>query len=223
MNVYFQIGTNDGNDNFKQLCIKNNADMIVLVEPNIKHLNSITQNYHICKNVHIINKAIYYNDNDEVELFIPAKDGIYGNKGVNNHRYSDGEFSLLPMNDWGEKKDMCVITAKTITFDSLCKELNITKIKYLQIDTEGFDSEIIKMIDLDKVDIDTIRYEKWGFDPQSFTRHNNTNTNLDLNRLGNNGMKDVEQKLLKYNYKLTDIVDRYGNDIIASKQKSSIV
>ena len=52
------------------------------------------------------------------------------------------------MNDWGEKDDMVKITAKSITFDEICKVNNITNIEYLQIDTEGFDCEIIKMIDL---------------------------------------------------------------------------
>jgi hypothetical protein len=73
MKTYFQIGTNDGNDTFRELCIKHKPDMIVLVEANYKHLNSIQNNYKYCVNVHIINKAIYYNDNDEVELFIPEK------------------------------------------------------------------------------------------------------------------------------------------------------
>ena len=63
MKTYFQIGTNDGNDNFRNLCIKHKPDMIVLVEANSKHLNSIQNNYKSFVNVHTINKAIYYNDN----------------------------------------------------------------------------------------------------------------------------------------------------------------
>ena len=220
MKTYFQIGTNDGNDNFRNLCIKHKPDMIVLVEANSKHLNSIQNNYKSFVNVHTINKAIYYNDNDEVELFIPAKDGIYGEPGVQperkqgNHTYTDGQFSLLPMNDWGEKKNMCSFKATTIKFDTICEQLNITNIEYLQIDTEGFDSEIIKMIDLDKYNIKNIRYEKWGFSTECFTKYNSDDN---LNNYGNEGMKLVEQKLKKYNYKLRDINDRDGNDIIATK------
>ena len=220
MKTYFQIGTNDGNDSFRELCIKHKPDMIVLVEANSKHLNSIQNNYEYCVNVHIINKAIYYNDNEEVELFIPAKDGIYGQPGVQpdrkrgNHTYTDGQFSLLPMNDWGEKKNMCSFKATTIKFDTICEQLNITDIEYLQMDTEGFDSEIIKMIDLDKYNIKNIRYEKWGFSTECFTKYNSDDN---LNNYGIEGMKLVEQKLKKYNYKLCDINDRDGNDIIATK------
>jgi hypothetical protein len=36
-------------------------------------------------------------------LFL-KKEGIYGKPGENNHTYTDGQFSLLPMNDLGEKK-----------------------------------------------------------------------------------------------------------------------
>jgi FkbM family methyltransferase len=214
MKVFFQIGTNNGNDQFRQICIQNKPDMIVLVEANSKHLNSIKDNYKDLLNVHIINKAIYYKDNDEVELFIPAKDGIYGEPGENKHTYTDGQFSLLPMNDWGDKKNMCSFKAQTITFDTICEQLNIKNIEYLQIDTEGFDSEIIKMIDLDKYNIKNIRYEKWGFPIERFTKYNN---NENINEYGVEGMKLIEQKLLKYNYQLRDINDRDGNDIIATK------
>jgi FkbM family methyltransferase len=212
MNIYFQIGTNNGNDNFKTLCMKNKPDIIILVEPNDKHLESIKKNYSNLKNVNIINKAIYYTDDEEVELFIPAINGIYGNIGKNNHKYTDGQLSLLPMNDWGDKCDMYKIKAKTITFDTICKKFNITNIDYLQIDTEGFDSEIISMINLNKYNIKKIRYEKWGFDKERFTKHNDN-----TKKLGKEGMKMVEEKLLKHGYVLNSIHDRYGNDIIAIK------
>ena len=221
MKTYFQIGTNDGNDGFRRLCILDKPDIIILVEPNIKHLTSIQNNYKDFSNVHIFNNAIYYQNDEEVELFIPAKDGIYGLPGVQpdrkqgNHTYTDGQFSLLPMNDWGEKKNMCSFKAKTITFDTICEQLNIKNIDFLQIDTEGFDSEIIRMIDLSKYNIKNIRYEKWGFSKECFTKYHNENDNL--NYFGSEGMKLVEQKLLNNNYVLRDISDSDGDDIIATK------
>jgi hypothetical protein len=112
------------------------------------------------------------------------------------------------------KKNMCSFKAQTITFDTICEKLNIKDIEYLQIDTEGFDSEIIKMIYLDKYNIKNIRYEKWGFSTECFTKYN---SDENLNNYGIEGMKLVEQKLLKYNYNLRDINDRSGHDIIATK------
>jgi FkbM family methyltransferase len=196
--------------------------MVVLVEANSKHLDSINRNYSGINNVHIINKAIYYENDQEVELFIPAKDGVYGQPGVQplalrNHTYTDGQFSLLPMMDWGEKKNICSFKAQTITFDTICSDLNITEIDYLQIDTEGFDSEIIRMIDMDRYNIRQIRYEKWGFKPEVFNEHNSEREHIDTNKLGANGMQLVKEKLEKYGYTLRDINDRDGNDILAVK------
>jgi FkbM family methyltransferase len=220
--VFFQIGTNNGNDNFNQLCRTNNPDMIILVEPNPKHIASIQKLYSSFSNVHIINKAIFYTNDEEVKLYIPAKDGIYGQSSVQpgrtsgNSTYTDGHFSLLPMNDWGEKQNLCSFTAQSITFDAICDSLSITNIQYLQIDTEGFDSEIIKMINFDKYNIECIRYEKWGFDEECFTKHIDSNKS-NPQELGKAGMEIVKQKLLKYNYTSRDIKDRDGNDIIATK------
>lgn len=211
--VFFQIGTNTGNDRFRKLCIEHKPDIIVLVEPNIIHTKDIENNYRGIPNIHIFINAIYYEDNKEVELYLPAINGVYGNKGENGHRYSNGEFSLLPMNDWGDKKNMIKIIAKTITFDTICQKLNITDIEYLQIDTEGFDSEIIKMLDLNKYNIKQIRYEKWSFSVDRFARYHNENKE----KFGINGMKFVEEKLKNNGYTLRDINDMDGNDIIAQK------
>ena len=113
MKVFMQIGTNTGNDRFLQLCKNHNPDLIILVEANKMHVKSINENYKMFPNVKLFTNAVYYEDDKEVSLYIPAKDGIYGNPGVQpdrkqgNHTYTHGEFSLLPMNDWGEKK-ICV-------------------------------------------------------------------------------------------------------------------
>ena len=210
--VFFQIGTNDGNDLFRELVIKNNPDIIILVEPNESLINEIKKNYMNIKNVHIYNNAVYYNDDEMLELYIPAKNGIMGTRADNNIIYDDGHFSLLPMNDWGSKNDMVKITTKSITFDKICRIHNITNIDYLQIDTEGFDSEIIKMINLSKYKINKIRFEKWGFKTECFTDYNKEKAN----ELGINGMNNSINKLKEHNYLINEISDPDGNDIIAS-------
>lgn len=210
--VYFQIGTNIGNDLFKTKCINDKPTKIILVEPNPLHKESIKNNYKEFSNVHIFINAIYYNDDETIQLQVPANNGIFGNPGENGVIYNHSHLSLVPMNDWGSKENMFKINAKSITFYTICKKLNIDNIDYLQIDTEGFDSEIIKMIDFDKINIKQIRYEKWLFDSSKFT-----NNFGDNNELGETGMKIVKNKLEKYGYILNDIRDRSGNDIIATK------
>jgi hypothetical protein len=115
------------------------------------------------------------------------------------------------MNDWGEKKHMVEIKAKTITFSTLCKLYNITHIDYLQIDTEGYDSEIICNIDFNLISIKIIRYEKWPFNEDCFSKYHNDNKHL----YGLKGLKNVEKLLSSLNYSLYDINDNDGEDIIA--------
>ena len=213
MKIFIQIGTNNGNDNFRKLVIKESPDLVLLVEQNKNIIETIKNNYINIKNVNIINKAVGYEDDVEVSLYIPSMNK-YGNKGENNFTYHDVHFSLLPMNDWCEKENMIEIKTKSITFNTLCSNYNITEIDYLQIDTEGFYTEIIKMIDLDKINIKKIRYEKWGFDPSCFTKYHSDK----YDKLGKNGLKIVEDKLIKYGYELNDINDSDGNDILAIKK-----
>jgi len=210
--VFFQIGTNNGNDLFRNKVKISQPDIVILVEPNKKLLDEIKKNYHDIKNVNIYNYAIYYNNDETVELYIPAKNGIMGTLADNGIIYNDGHFSLLPMNDWGKKDDMVKFTAKTITFDEICKKHNITEIDYLQIDTEGFDTEIIKMIDLSKYKINQIRFEKWGFDIKCFTDYHNELAN----ELGVNGLNIALDKLRNHNYIISEIRDEDGDDILAT-------
>ena len=104
------------------------------------------------------------------------------------------------------------MSAKSITFDDICKNHNITNIEYLQIDTEGFDSEIIKIIDLNKYKINKIRFEKWKIPVDCFTNYNYKLAN----ELGINGMNNAITKLINHNYSINEIFDEDGNDIIAT-------
>uniref|UniRef100_A0A6C0KK08 Methyltransferase FkbM domain-containing protein n=1 Tax=viral metagenome TaxID=1070528 RepID=A0A6C0KK08_9ZZZZ len=210
--VFFQIGTNNGNDLFREMVIKNAPDCVILVEPNKELIDEIIKNYNNIKNVYIYNYAIYYNDDETVELYIPAKNGIIGTRADNGIVYTDGNFSLLPMNDWGNKNDMVKMTSKSITFDKICSNHNITNIDYLQIDTEGFDSEIIQMIDLSKYKINKIRFESWYFKTECYTTYYEEKS-VDL---GINGMNKCINKLKQHNYVINNIIDSDGNDIIAT-------
>lgn len=209
--VYFQIGTNDGNDLFLKKVIEDKPDLIILVEPNTNLIDTIKHYYNGIKNVYIYNNAIYYRDDELVELYIPAKNGIMGTRADNNGIYNHVHFSLLPMNDWGHKNDMVKISSISITFDKICILHNIKIIDYLQIDTEGFDYEIIKMINLSKYKINKLRFEKWTFDTHCFTKYHKEKSN----QLGINGMNDAIDKLKNNNYTINEIHDDDGNDMIA--------
>ena len=68
------------------------------------------------------------------------------------------------------------------------------------------------MIDLSKYKIKTIRFENWSFSTDRFTRYNKEKSN----ELGENGIKNSISKLIKHNYKITNISDKMGNDYLAN-------
>jgi len=212
MRVFFQIGTNDGDDLFRDIARAHRPDFVILVEPNVELADTIKKNYAGIDNVIVYSRAIYYRSGEKVTLVAPAKNGHLGMRADNGYSYTHLHFSLFPMNDWGSTSDMARISADTITFDDICKAHNITTIDYLQIDTEGFDSEIISMIDFTKYTVHQIRFERWSFDTSAFTTHNAAVAK----RLGKNGMKIAMDTLERNGYVLKDIVDSDGVDIIAT-------
>ena len=220
--VFFQIGTNTGYDQFRENVKFSKPDRVILVEPNRELVPEITKNYKDISGVRIYNNAIYYENNKNVDLFIPklvsrSDDSIMGMRAANGCHYNNEHYTLCPLNDWGDSKDeMTKITAEGITFDEICRRENITEIEYLQIDTEGFDTEIIKMIDLKKYKIHRIRFEKWEFNSEQFSKFNSNIEGKNLaKKLGNAGLQDAINKLIENNYVLIDVQDLDGNDKLA--------
>jgi FkbM family methyltransferase len=58
-----------------------------------------------------------------------------------------------------DKEDISIYKCKTITFEMLCNKWGITKIDYLQIDCEGYDERIVNSIDLNKYNINKLKFE----------------------------------------------------------------
>ncbi len=156
--VLIQIGTNDGADEFNRICRRSRPSKVVLVEPFAELNSSIQRNYRKVKNVHVENVAITNIEKGTVVLVLPRNRG-----NMTSH------FSLLPMDDWGN--DLIERQVPSMTFSQLCEKHGISYIHYLQIDTEGYDTEIIKTIDFERIRIDIIKYEKWMFPTDAFKRH----------------------------------------------------
>jgi hypothetical protein len=56
---------------------------------------------------------------------------------------------------------------RCVTFDTLCRTHGLTSIDLVQIDTEGYDFEIIKLIDLDLLTQRLVIYEHLHFDAET--------------------------------------------------------
>jgi FkbM family methyltransferase len=193
--VWVQIGVKDGNDEFRDFARQFTPSLIVLVEPNIRLNLSISHNYKDIKNVFIENSAVTARNMGIVDLVHPSKiiDGV---------EYDDGKFSIVPMDSWGD--ELTVIKVPSITFEQLCLKYGIKEINFLQIDTEGYDSEIIRSIDFDRFKIDVLKYECWNHPAECFTRHGK-------NEYGATGIKIVEKLLTERGYKF----EKISHDMIA--------
>jgi FkbM family methyltransferase len=191
--VLMQIGTNNGIDEFNMIAKYASASKIILVEPNKALNDNISINYSGIDNVFIENVAITDVEKGMVKLVIP---NYINGKPVT---YGDCHYSLLPMDDWGD--DFQTLEVPSMTFNDLCTKYGITNIHFLQIDTEGYDVEIIKSIDFKKVSIDIIKFENWGFDENCFKRYGEKSK-----LYGINALKDVTNLLEYHEYELTDCI-----------------
>lgn len=188
--ILIQIGANKGWDEFSEIAKASNPELIVLIEP-IKEHNASLMDCYRGFNIAIENVAITENEGS-VTLSLPKNE-------------DNGKFSLLPLDDWD-----IVETLETpgITFQQLCEIYKLKDIHFLQIDTEGYDAEIIKSIDFKEINIDIIKYERWDWSVDCFTSHGDKGKEY-----GIAGMHAVENLLRSEGYELEILT----LDIIARK------
>ena len=177
MKTYIQIGTNNGDDEFKQriegLSEKSN---IILIEPHENLNEEIKKNYKKISenhNVNIINKAIVPCE------YVKYVDLYYS-------REHKGLSSLL-------KRKLLTTSLKkqveAITMDSLLNQLRITNVEELHIDAEGLDYEILASINLEKLNLKFIICEFWPYDDDD---------ELSNYRTGPNFFEEVKKKYSEY-------------------------
>jgi len=203
--VLVQIGTNNGDDAFNKIVRFAHPSKVILVEPNASLNDKIKENYEGVS-VIIENVAITEIDKGLVKIVKPKNiitSTVKYYKGLN---YTDVHYSLLPMDDWGDNFDEMEVPS--MSFMSLCEKHNLTDIHYLQIDTEGYDAEIIKSIDFDKINIDMIQYERWYFTEDCFKRYGEKGKEY-----GANGMNYISELLDRRGYALI----RQRENILALK------
>lgn len=161
-NVFFvQVGSNDGisNDPIHDYVVHNDWKGI-LVEP-VKYLfEKLRSNYHNNSNQLIFeNKAIAQNDGtasfyrlketgDPNTPFWYSQVGSFNKQVLLSHKDRD-DFESLVIEE----------QISTVSFSSLLAKHNINKVDLVHIDTEGYDFEILKLIDFKKLGTVIVLYE----------------------------------------------------------------
>jgi FkbM family methyltransferase len=205
--VLVQIGTNNGADEFNCIVKYANPSKVILVEPNQSLNGKIFECYKGIRNVYVENVAITEVNKGKVKLVIPKN--LYNRKGVRMSKWNfyDVHYSLLPMDDWGT--NFHELEATSMTFEELCEKHEITDIGFLQIDTEGYDAEIIKSIDFRKHNIDIIKFEDWSFPIDRFSRYGDK-----AKKYGVNGIEAVKYLLANLGYS----IEKDSSDFVATRE-----
>lgn len=151
---FIQIGANDGKrfDPIFEIVTELNLCGLA-VEPVKEYFDELVENYKGTRVVPV-NNAIY-NKNQQVTIY----------RAIANDKLPEWTRGVASLNPKHYKKsgidsiNMIEEVAEGITFQTLIERYNVNNIDLLQIDTEGYDSEIIKMIPFEKNKPKIIHFE----------------------------------------------------------------
>lgn len=155
---FIQIGANDGVsfDFLYDFIIERNSEGIVL-EPVKEYFDELTQNYKNFPKIIKINKAVHSS----------LKSVVISRVSPNAvKKYPDWVKGIASLDAKHHKKtgiDSDDIVEEVVKADNLMNIVNQNMVNknldYFQVDTEGFDCEVIKMIDFDIIRPNVIKYE----------------------------------------------------------------
>jgi|SaaInlStandDraft_5_1057022.scaffolds.fasta_scaffold28429_2 FkbM family methyltransferase len=178
---FIQIGANNGKrfdpiyNIVKTLKLKGLA-----LEPIKEYYDELVENYKN-SNVMPVNKAIYKNN---------QKLSIYRVKANNSlPEWTKGIASVNPEHFKKSKLDnsqMCEEIVDAVTFNTLLTDYKVLDCDLLQIDTEGYDIEVIKMFPFSQIKPKIIHFEH----------------GLDDGVMSNDDFLEVSRILLDYKYKI---------------------
>lgn len=137
---FIQIGANDGKRFDPIFEIVNELKLAGLViEPVKSYFDELVSNYKKNPNVVPVNKAIY-EENGKVSIFRVKEnstlpDWSHGIASLDSEHYKKSNT---------DKRNIIEEKVDAITFDSLFKKYNVKNVDLLQIDTEGYDYNLIK-------------------------------------------------------------------------------
>lgn len=155
---FIQVGANDGIsfDFLYGFIIQRSSEGIV-IEPVKEYFEELKENYKEYPKIIKINKAVHYSQKSVViNRISPLAIKKYPDwvKGIASLDAEHHKKTGIDSNDIIEEEVQADTLMNIINSNSINKKLD-----YFQIDTEGFDFEVIKMIDFNTVRPSIIKYE----------------------------------------------------------------
>lgn len=155
---FVQIGANDGVkfDNLFEFVMANNCSGIV-VEPLNVYFSKLRENYKENPSVRTVKSAICHG-RAEVEIFYVNPECL---PDLPEWAEGLGSIDREHLVREGIPSD-CIMSEKVecVHLMDMLKKFGINKVNLLQIDVEGYDAEVIKMIDFDVIKPHVIKYER---------------------------------------------------------------
>ena len=153
---FVQIGANDGirNDPIFSIVTKFNLSGIVM-EPVPDIYQKLKKNYIDYPNVKPLNLAIHKSLKETLIYQVDPAIEKYGEKTKGTPSFFKEHHKLTGV----DERDIIEIPVKCLTLDELINKNGLKNIDLLQIDTEGYDYEVIKMIDFTNIKPKIISFE----------------------------------------------------------------
>lgn len=154
-----QIGVNIAHDDFSKIVnqLNNNGEVIdnlLLVEP-LEECNESIKNCYSNYNYFLENIVINGDENKKTETFLVSQANWLST-------LREGHIERYHHNETPQQR-----TIPSMTLNELFNKYNLKKIDILFIDTEGWDDVLIKSINYDMYDINTIYYEDFHINNES--------------------------------------------------------
>ena len=173
---FIQVGACDGKSFDQIFKLVNKYKMKgVLLEPVPMHFKNLKKNYAGIKGLKFVNKAIG-SKNGKAKMYTISEEGFehlpnwmigitsfYKDKNALSEEFwkknTSTRLKRKGINYGLVKKYIKEIEVETIHMQDLFNEHNITNLDLLQIDAEGFDYEVIKQVDFNRVCPSIIHFE----------------------------------------------------------------
>lgn len=152
INTFVQVGAHDGemHDPLRYFILDNKWHGI-LIEPQQEMIKKVQHNYRHIDHLTYINAAVY-NKRKKIILYKVNKAEDYSHTGwasINSNRFEKTIY----------EKDYIEETVQGIPLMDIIRDNNFKKVDLLQIDTEGYDADVIDMFDFDYYCPILIQYE----------------------------------------------------------------
>jgi FkbM family methyltransferase len=156
---FIQIGANDGvsNDPLHKFVKRFNLEGILL-EPLPEVFGLLERNYAGQPNLKLINAALSETDGQRTIYSISMDSSTFQKA----HQFTSfRKEQVLSQTEWVPDVSSRIVErqVRAMSFASLLKEVNGRTVDILQIDTEGYDANIIRMIDFNELRPQAICYE----------------------------------------------------------------